>query len=374
MRPARVCWCGHLPSIDTKTRLLLVQHPREEFVAIGTGRMTALCLPLADLVVGVRVEDDPRVRAALDDPTRTPILLWPGPGARDLAREPPAGPTTLVVVDGTWSLARQLVRENPRIRALPRYALDPPEPSQYRIRPEPADACVSTLEAVMHALGILEGDPGRFSPMMAPFRAMVDMQIEHQERLHGGRVRAKAKKRERSRRLPDALRLEPSLVVVTGEANAWARRSASGHADEIVQWLAVRPATGERFEALVAPSKPLSPGTPLHTRLAPELLARGTTLAEAQRAFRAFVRDDDTACGWGHYSASLWSRLGGFLPPTYVDLRGAAARWSQSRPGSLEDFARRLGLAPTPLGTGRGGERVALVAAIAEHMIRQRST
>src|SRR6185437_11532742 len=87
------------------------------------------------------------------------------------------GPITLVVVDGTWSQARKLVRLNPAMAALPRYAFRPSRPSEYRIRREPSEECVSTLEALIHVLGVLEGDRERFLPMMLPFRAMVDAQV-----------------------------------------------------------------------------------------------------------------------------------------------------------------------------------------------------
>src|ERR1700722_5104347 len=102
-RPASVCYCAHLSSIETKTRVLLLQHPRERDMAIGTARMATLCLPNAELAVGVRWEDSPVLTRALSDPERPAVLLYPGPGAIDVATDPPAGPVTLIVIDGTWS-------------------------------------------------------------------------------------------------------------------------------------------------------------------------------------------------------------------------------------------------------------------------------
>src|SRR5204863_4222267 len=104
-------------------------------------------------------------------------LLYPGPGARDILREPPAHPVTLVVVDGTWSQAKTVVRDNPILRALPRYAFATPEPSQYRIRREPRAEYVSTIEALMYVLGVLEGQPERFRALLEPLRTMVDNQL-----------------------------------------------------------------------------------------------------------------------------------------------------------------------------------------------------
>jgi DTW domain-containing protein YfiP len=150
-RPQRVCFCRNLPTLETRTKVLILQHPREEFMPIGTARMASLCLPGSRLLVGTSFESEPALQAALDDPEREAILLWPGGDARDRQR-PTRGRSTLIVVDGT-RLAK-LVRLNPRIAALPRYC------SRRRGRQyhpaEPKETCVSTIEAVMFALGHLE--------------------------------------------------------------------------------------------------------------------------------------------------------------------------------------------------------------------------
>ncbi len=146
-------------------------------MAHGTARMASLCLPGASLHVGVDWARHAPVMRALADPARPAILLYPGPGARDILREPPTGPVTLVVVDGTWPQARRVVRDNPALAALPRYAFTSPEPSRYRIRREPDGAYCSTIEALMHVLGVLEGDPARFRALLPPFEAMIDAQL-----------------------------------------------------------------------------------------------------------------------------------------------------------------------------------------------------
>jgi DTW domain-containing protein YfiP len=216
-----VCYCHALPRIDTTTRVVILQHPRERDMPIGTARMASLCLPQAELRVGVRWTAE-LLAGALGDPARPPILLYPGPGARDILRDPPHGPVTLVVVDGTWSQARTVVRDNPVLQALPRYAFATPEPSQYRIRREPCAEYVSTIEALMHVLGALEGDPARFRSLLDPLRAMVDAQLACQASAPRRGVRQVHRPRRPRRVVPEAItdRFE-DLVCVVGEANAW---------------------------------------------------------------------------------------------------------------------------------------------------------
>lgn len=369
-RPQRVCWCAHLPSLTPATRVLVLQHPREEDVAIGTARMASLCLAGSSRVVGVHVEHLPEVRAALDDPTRRPVLLWPGGEATDLLASPPVGPTTLVVVDGTWSLAKKLVKSNPRIAALPRYALGVGAPSEYRIRREPREGCLSTIEAIARALGAIEGDPARWAAMLAPFRAMVDAQIEHQQRLQGGRVRSweKGPRPRKQRPVPEALRDPSRVVVVTAEGNAWPWDAHARPADELVHVVAQRLDGSAALEELVAPAGALSPTTPAHARLDADAILAAPAVESLRTAWRAFVRDDDAICTWGTYAPDLLERAGARLPATRVDLRIATAAFLGGRPGAVESCCERLGLVAAPLGAGRAGARLGLTVAIARHL------
>ena len=188
-RPESVCYCRHVTQLDTRTRIVLLQHPRERDVPIGTARMASLCLPNAELHVGVHWRDSAALARALSDPARPAALLYPGEGAVDVLRHPPAGPVTLVVVDGTWWQTKKVVRENPELAALPRYAFTAPRPSEYRIRKEPDDAYVSTIEALVHVLGVLEGDADRFHALLLPFRAMIDAQLACEARFRNTRSR-----------------------------------------------------------------------------------------------------------------------------------------------------------------------------------------
>ena len=361
LRPVVVCYCANLPTLPTTTRVVILQHPRERDVAIGTARMASLALPNAELHVGVRWGESAALAAALSDPARPPILLYPGEGAKDILTEPPAGPVTLVVVDGTWSQARTVVRDNPVLKALPRYAFVAPEPSHYRIRAEPSEEFVSTIEALMHVLGVLEGDPARFRALLDPFHAMIDAQIACQARSPRARVRHERAKVPLRDRLPHAIseRFE-DLVCVVGEANAWPYSSGlENPRDELVHWVALRLATGELFDMIAAPERPLSPSTTFHSELAEDTLHAGHPRHEVLDGFARWVRPTDVICAWGHYGTSLFVDSGGTLPER-LDLRAAAYKFHNQKLGSLEEFAGEV----TPLTRGRGGRRLAMLAQI----------
>ena len=372
-RPTSVCYCAAIPTLPTRTRVVILQHPRERDVPIGTARMATLCLPQSELHVGARWGEHAALRAALSDPARPPILLYPGPGARDILREPPPTPVTLIVVDGTWSQAKTVVRDNPILHALPRYAFATPEPSHYRIRREPRAEYVSTIEALMHVLGALEGKPDAFRALLAPFHAMVDAQLAAQAARPARRYRVPREKKPVAQRLPAALvERFADLVLVVGEANAWpydrTRKSAPRDptADELVHWVALRPSTGESFEHLARPEGALSPSTSFHTRLAEEALLAAPPRRALLDAFARFARDGDIIAAWGHYSTNLFVAAGGTLGE-HLDLRAVAQRLANKKLGGIEPYAASLGEPRAPLAAGRAGARLAALAQIVEH-------
>jgi DTW domain-containing protein YfiP len=357
--------------------VVLLQHPKERDLAIGTARMASLCLPSAELHVGVDWGASSALARALSDPERPAALLYPGPGAVDVLEDPPARPITLVVIDGTWWQTRNVLRRNPALAALPRYAFRPPSPSDYRIRREPHAACVSTIEALAYVLGALEGDPDRFRAMLKPFRAMIDAQIACEKTLHAGRVR-----KPRGPRPPKEAPSSPlrdggrDVVCLAVEANAWPRDRDGGappRQPELVQWVAHRASTGETVECVVAPRGPLGPGVPSQTGVAREVLEGGASLDASRERWRAFVREGDLVCAWGDFYEGLFEAAGMALPEARTDLRKVARAESSGNVGAPSDYLARLGgdarvEAATPMGRGRAGRRLAEVVAVVRRL------
>lgn len=363
MRPAVVCYCDQITPLDTETRVVLLQHPRERDVGVGTARMAHLSLPRSELRVGVDFENDSVVREALGENT---YLLFPGEHAMDLAVQKPEGPITLIVVDGTWSQAKSLWRRNPVLASLPQIRFTPPEKSNYRIRREPADHCVATIEALAYVLGELEGDRERFRALLAPFRKMVDMQLAYAERERGKRSRHARPGVKRPTRMIDRLAEHPdSIVCINGEVNAWARRGQGGSRAEIVHFSATRPSTGERLDCIVAPRDNIAPLTPKHIELSASTLEAGMPWDEFVAQLHAFLREGDLLCGWGLYPIDILENEGLVLPHTKIDMRSLASAYLKRSGGAVQECAARLGAAVEPQwAPGRGGRRIAALDAV----------
>ena len=175
LRPTAHCLCALIPNLDSRTRVLLLQHPSEVNHALNTARLAALGLNNAQLVVG-EVFDD--LQALLNPPGYQARLLFPADDAQPLqAYAPGAQPLLLVVPDGTWRKARKLLHLNPLLAALPRVTLAEAAVSRYRLRKAPGPGALSTVEAIVQALQVLEA-PVSFEPLLKPFDALIEGQIE----------------------------------------------------------------------------------------------------------------------------------------------------------------------------------------------------
>ncbi|MCY1269382.1 DTW domain protein [compost metagenome] len=175
-RPESHCLCPLIPHLLSRTRVLLLQHPSEVGHALNTARLAALGLENAELRVGERFDD---LADLLADSRYRACLLFPGEDARPVAEVAAADPRPLLLVvpDGTWRKARKLLYLNPELEVLPRVALPEGLSSRYRLRKAPMAGALSTIEAIVAALDILEA-PNRFDELLRPFEALIQGQIE----------------------------------------------------------------------------------------------------------------------------------------------------------------------------------------------------
>lgn len=372
-RPASACWCADLEPVETATRIVFLQHPREARVAIGTARIAHIGLARSELHRGIDFAHHRRVAEFVA--RSGTALLFPGEGAvapGSLVRPP----ETLLVIDGTWPQARQIMALNPALRALPRIGFVPRQPGNYRIRREPAAHCVATVEAVVEVLAVFERDASRFTPLLRAFDRMVDRQLA------GIAARTEPPRRRLKpgdpwwlvRSMPDLERLWPQLIAIACEANAHPRDSDVPGEPEIIQLAAKRMATGEVFHAFLAPRRPLAPGAAHHLEVPRESLTGGRRLGEVLEDWHRFLRPGDRIVGWGPFGWDLLMREGWRPESRPIDLRLVAAQRLKRRPGRVEDATRAIGgnLDPKSAAPGRAGRTIQAIAAFVERLLEEK--
>lgn len=178
LRPQALCYCAQLSSLDNAWPVWILQHPAEARHALGTARIAALGLRQCTLALSEQANAPQPFATAVP----SPVLIYPGPTSLPLHELAHAPRRPLLFIDATWRKSRRMLMENAWIEALPRYGLPSPPRSRYRIRREPNPEAISTLEAIVHCLGYLEGDSTRYHPLLALMDRLVDEQITHMGR------------------------------------------------------------------------------------------------------------------------------------------------------------------------------------------------
>jgi DTW domain-containing protein YfiP len=370
-RPGPTCYCAHLTPIPSATAVVFLQHPRESKVPIGTCRMAHLALAGSELHQGVSFEARARVRTIVAEPPGDVAVLYPGGNACDPEAFLVRPPRHLIVLDGTWRQVRTMWRENPSLHRLPRIGFVPETPGNYRIRREPAPHCLATVEAIVETLGRLERAPDRFRPILGAFEQMIGTQLVYRA-LRPNPAWSRQKRGARPRRVGAARRIlrarGDDVVAVYAEANAHPLvRGAT--APELVQLVALRLSTGERFAAFAAPRGTLAPSTAHHLEVDAARLHGGEPIADVMARWRAFVGERALLCAWGGYTGDLLRREGD-PPREMLDLCDAMTRELNRPAGGMEAAALLVndGVAPPLWCDGRAGRRIAALAAVVEYL------
>jgi len=175
LRPISLCYCAQLSPVDNAWPVWILQHPAESRHALGTARIAAL--GLRDCTLAFEAPLDNTHPFVTTQPA--PVLIYPSSDSLALSDLGTESRRPLLFIDATWRKSRRMLLENPWLEALPRYALASPPASRYRIRREPNPAAISTLEAIVHCLGQLEGNAKRYQPLLEQMDRLVDEQIAH---------------------------------------------------------------------------------------------------------------------------------------------------------------------------------------------------
>ena len=178
LRPQTTCLCALVARPTAhRTPVLVLQHPQEQRQAKNSVAMLRLSLAHCEVVVGERFAPE-ALAALLHRPGRETRLLYPDVPAAP-APTPPGAPAgvrlqRLVVLDATWRKSLRMLLEHPALAALPRLSLIAPVPTRYRaIRAARRADQVSTLEATVQALAMLEGPSFDAAPLLDAFGGFV---------------------------------------------------------------------------------------------------------------------------------------------------------------------------------------------------------
>jgi DTW domain-containing protein len=157
--------CAEIPRVATRTHVTIIRHHLERHRSSNTGRLAALALPNSTIIEHGGPFGDARF-----DPSGAVLVFPAGHTQQDV---PTVMPTTVIVLDASWSQARRMWRKIDSLRGVPTLSLPKQDSPAARLRKAPADGMVSTIEAIAAALRLVEGEAVA-APLEALFANVVD--------------------------------------------------------------------------------------------------------------------------------------------------------------------------------------------------------
>ena len=189
------------PPVETGLKFILLMHPKEaKRQRTGTGRLSHLCLPDSEIIMGLDFTEKNaagrRLFELLGDSKYLPLLLYPSDGAWNAKspalKEAAAGKILMpILIDATWFCSRKILQHNPFLLDLPKMSFAGNYRSIFTFKHEPRPECVSTIETCYYLIKELQevglaNAAANPEPLMTSFKKMISDQLRAEnERVQG---------------------------------------------------------------------------------------------------------------------------------------------------------------------------------------------
>lgn len=154
------CICSSLPSLRLATKVTLIVHAKELKRTTNTGRLAVIALLNSEM----RVRGADKERLDLSDLLTSEynsVLFYPSEDALELNEQfvkESIRPIQLIVPDGNWRQASKVHYRHHELRDIQRVKISTPNLNKHHMRTETTEYGMATLEAIAHALKIIEGE------------------------------------------------------------------------------------------------------------------------------------------------------------------------------------------------------------------------
>jgi len=154
------CICASIPTLNLKTKISLIVHAKELKRTTNTGRLAITALTNSEMRIRGEGRAPLMLTGLLTSNYRT-FLFYPSVDALELDKKLVAEslqPIQLIVPDGSWRQASKIHTRYPELKDIQRVKISTPNLAKFHMRAESTPNGMATLEAIAHALGIIEGD------------------------------------------------------------------------------------------------------------------------------------------------------------------------------------------------------------------------
>ena len=171
-----MCYCLTISQIENSWPIHILQHLNESKHPIGTARIAQLSLSNCKTYISKNFSHNLDVSQLIKN--TNPLLIYPGEGSISIEEIDPLEIREIIFLDGSWRKTRRMIYETPELQTLTKVSFTAIAPSSYRIRKEPNDTAVSTLEAIVTVMSKLENEHHKYQPLLKSMEWMINTQIE----------------------------------------------------------------------------------------------------------------------------------------------------------------------------------------------------
>ncbi len=193
LRPVHTCYCDHIRPVYSGVKFIYLMHPHEAYKQrTGTGRLASLSLSGSEIIIGKTFDDNLRIRELISNPDYYPMMLYPGEMAVsaesfNFKDEIQGRKLMIFIIDATWVMARKMMFRSPGLQKLPRLTFGREYRSEFLIKTQPADYCLSTIECSYYLIKELQNSgicdaSLNVEGLMTVFKKMVNFQIQCKKR------------------------------------------------------------------------------------------------------------------------------------------------------------------------------------------------
>ncbi len=162
-------------------------HPKEfRKTKNGTGHMTNNSLENCELHVGIDFSNHHRVNELLNDEKYEAFVLYPDTNSIKLnTQKLPSDKIPLIfIIDSTWPCSKKMLRVSTNLQNLRKISFEHDKSSQFKIKTQPNQYCLSTIESTLCLLELLNLqnieniNSKSLENFLSPFEKMVDYQVK----------------------------------------------------------------------------------------------------------------------------------------------------------------------------------------------------
>ncbi len=200
-RPQSSCMCKYINKIQTNTQFIILMHFKEfRKTKNGTGRFTYLSLPNSKIFIGIDFSNHKEINEIIDDKNNNCFILYPDNNSINLNTtniQDGSKKNVIFIIDSTWACSVKMLRVSKNLHNLPRVSFTHTKISQFKIKIQPKEYCLSTIESTLCVLELLNNHnieniiQDKFEKFLEPFHKMIEYQLNRADETYGNAVRYK---------------------------------------------------------------------------------------------------------------------------------------------------------------------------------------